>query len=230
MQKKRKINLESKRKLFFSTGLLIALGCSLVAFEWRTGQIIGQEMLLYDLKDNLLLHEEIPQEVKRKNIPPKIKREPTNDITVVDTLKTVVLFVRDTTPIDPLVFNLNLPFDTIGSYEGPIIDIDTNIAPIVEKPCTYPGGQSALMLWLQKNISYPEQAAVIHARGRVFVQFVVEVDGTISNVKTIGRVPHQSLGREAVRKVRKIPGKWTPGEMNGKPVRSYFKLPIMFSI
>ena len=230
MQKNRKINLESKRKLFFSTGLLIALGCSLVAFEWRTGQITGQDMLLYDLTENPLLHEEIPQEIKRKNIPPKIKREPTNDITVVDTLKKGVLFVQDTTQIDPFVFNPNLPIDTIGSGEGPFIEIDTNIVTIVEKPCTYPGGQSALMSWLQKNISYPEQAAAIHARGRVFVQFVVEVDGTISNVKTIGIVPHQSLGREAVRKVRKIPGKWTPGETNGKPVRSYFKLPIMFSI
>lgn len=230
MQKKSKINLDAKRKIFFSSGLLIALGLSLVAFEWRTGQIIGQEMVLYDTSYDQLIHEETPQEVKRKNIPPKIKNEPKNDITVVDTLKTAILFVEDTSLINLIVYNPLLPIDTTGSDEGPFIDIDTTIKCIVEKSCTYPGGQAVLLSWLNGHIKYPEKAIEVRAEGRVFVQFVVEKDGTISDVKTIGKVPHVSLGEEAVKKVRKIPGRWTPGETNGRAVRSYFKLPVMFSL
>ena len=113
--------------------------------------------------------------------------------------------------------------------EEPEIEIDA-IADIVEEKAEYPGGQSALLAWLNKNIEYPEIAAESNIQGRVFVQFVVEKDGSISDVKTIGKVPHKALGKEAVKKVKRIPGKWTPGKNNGKAVRSYFKLPVMFRL
>ena len=111
--------------------------------------------------------------------------------------------------------------------------VQTNVEPIadvVEEKAEYPGGQSALLAWLNKNIEYPEIAAQSNIQGRVFVQIVVEKDGSISDVKTIGKVPHKTLGKEAVKKVKRIPGKWTPGKNNGKAVRSYFKLPVMFRL
>jgi protein TonB len=114
-------------------------------------------------------------------------------------------------------------------WEEPEIEIDA-IADIVEQKAEYPGGQSALLSWLNKNIEYPEIAAESNIQGRVFVQFVVEKNGTISDVKTIGKVPHKALGKEAVKKVKRIPGKWAPGKNNGKAVRSYFKLPVMFRL
>ena len=86
------------------------------------------------------------------------------------------------------------------------------------------------LAWLNKNIAYPEIAAESNIQGRVFVQFIVELDGSISDVKTIGSVPHKSLGKEAVIKVKRIPGKWAPAKKNGQPVRSYFKLPVMFRL
>ncbi|MBL4703445.1 MAG: energy transducer TonB, partial [Flavobacteriales bacterium] len=64
----------------------------------------------------------------------------------------------------------------------------------------YPGGQKALLQWLNENIEYPGIAAESNIQGKVFIQFMVNIDGTISDVKTVGKVPHKSLGKEGVKK------------------------------
>ena len=81
---------------------------------------------------------------------------------------------------------------------------------------------------LMKNIKYPEQAMKEGIQGRVAVRFIVEKDGSISDVKPILSV-HPLLNKEAVRVVKSMP-KWTPGKQNGKPVRVRFNLPIMFKL
>ena len=93
----------------------------------------------------------------------------------------------------------------------------------VEEPASFPGGMDALMLFLMKNLVYPD----VDATGIVYVQFVVEKDGTITNVYVKkGVVP--ALDEAAVAVVKKMP-RWTPGKQRNKPVRSIFILPIQFS-
>lgn len=99
---------------------------------------------------------------------------------------------------------------------------------VVEVMPQFPGGQIAMLQYLMKNIKYPEQAMKEGIQGRVAVSFIVEKDGSISNVKPVLSV-HPLLNKEAVRVVKSMP-KWSPGKHNGKPVRVRFNLPVMFKL
>ena len=99
---------------------------------------------------------------------------------------------------------------------------------VVEVMPQYPGGQIAMLKYIMENIKYPEQAMKEGIQGRVAVRFIVEKDGSISDVKPILSV-HPLLNKEAVRVVESMP-KWTPGKQNGKPVRVRFNVPVMFKL
>lgn len=98
----------------------------------------------------------------------------------------------------------------------------------VEEQPKFPGGDAELYKWLNKNIRYPEMAAQNNIQGRVTVQFVVEKDGSVGEVKIVrGKDP--DLDKEAVRVVKSLP-KFIPGKMNGQNVRVWYTLPINFKL
>lgn len=104
-------------------------------------------------------------------------------------------------------------------------------APIVEFPdveAGFPGGPAAMMKWINDNVKYPQTSIEMNEQGRVFLSFVVEKDGSISNVK-VERGISIDLDREAKRVVRKMP-KWVPGESAGRAVRARCRLPINFQL
>ena len=100
------------------------------------------------------------------------------------------------------------------------------IFDFVEHPASFPGGPAAMNQWLAQNIRYPAEAKANNIQGRVTVQFVVELNGSISNVVVVRSVDPR-LDKEAVRVVKSMP-KWTPGMQNDRPVRSKFTLPVNF--
>jgi len=93
---------------------------------------------------------------------------------------------------------------------------------------TFPGGESAMMTWIQEHIEYPQLAVEMGEQGIVYVQFVVNKDGSIEKVK-IMRGVSDALDDEAKRVVKRMP-KWTPGEQAGKKVRVRYTLPIHFRL
>lgn len=99
---------------------------------------------------------------------------------------------------------------------------------VVEQMPTFPGGQQALMTYLGKNIKYPTIAQENGVQGRVIIQFVVERDGSITDVH-VARGVDPYLDKEAVRVVKGMP-KWLPGKQNGKSVRVKFTVPVMFKL
>ena len=99
---------------------------------------------------------------------------------------------------------------------------------VVEEMPSFPGGQEALMKYIAKEMKYPEEAVENQIQGAVFVTFVVERDGAISEVKTL-RGLGSSLDQEAIRVVKGMP-KWLPGKQNGKEVRVQYNLPIRFKL
>ncbi|HRH38254.1 MAG TPA: energy transducer TonB [Flavobacteriales bacterium] len=107
---------------------------------------------------------------------------------------------------------------------------DTSVFESCEIPIVamYPGGQEAMMEFLRKNTHYPQEAREARIEGKVYVQFIVEKDGSLSDVHSL-RTSTGSLTAEAIRVVRSMP-RWTPGMQRGKPVRSRFKLPINFTL
>ncbi|OCX50621.1 energy transducer TonB [Mucilaginibacter sp. PPCGB 2223] len=105
---------------------------------------------------------------------------------------------------------------------------DNQVFTAVEINPEYPGGEAALGKFLQKNIRYPSIAKENNIQGKVYIQFVVERDGSLTDIKVI-REPGSGTGDEAVR-VLKMSPHWKPGVQNGKPVRVQFTLPVNFSL
>ena len=97
---------------------------------------------------------------------------------------------------------------------------------VVEQMPSYPGGMGALMQYLSINIKYPKEAEEKGAQGRVITSFIVEKEGSISDVKIKNSV-HPALDAEAIRVVKNMP-KWIPGKEGGEPVRVKYTLPITF--
>lgn len=112
----------------------------------------------------------------------------------------------------------------------PKADPDENkVFTTVEQKASYPGGDAALLAWINSNIVYPPMAVEDDAQGRVIVSFVVEKDGSITDIK-VARGRHPELDKEAKRVVSKIPKKFIPAKQNGKNVRYKFNLPVTFKL
>lgn len=95
-----------------------------------------------------------------------------------------------------------------------------------EKQPSFPGGLEAMNNWLSQNVHYPSKAKAEGVQGRVLVSFIVETDGSLSNIQVVRSVD-PTLDIEAVRTIKAMP-KWSPGLMNGQAVRVKFSLPIVF--
>jgi protein TonB len=102
------------------------------------------------------------------------------------------------------------------------------IFTVVEEQPGYPGGDEARIKFLQENIKYPEEAKELGVQGKVFVTFVVEVDGSITDVRVLRGIG-AGCDEEAVRVVKSMP-RWVPGKQRGQPVRVQFNLPIKFTL
>jgi protein TonB len=105
---------------------------------------------------------------------------------------------------------------------------ETKVFDYAEQMPSYPGGQGALNEYLSKTIRYPVAAEENGIQGRVIVQFVVERDGSITDVRVVRSVD-PSLDKEAIRVVKSMP-KWIAGKQNGAPVRVKFTLPVSFRL
>ena len=111
---------------------------------------------------------------------------------------------------------------------APKPEVAPKVFDVVEEMPSFPGGQGALMQYLASNIKYPVVAQENGVQGRVIVSFVVERDGSISDVK-VARSVDPSLDREAQRVVKSMP-KWKPGKQNGSAVRVKYTVPVVFRL
>ncbi len=137
----------------------------------------------------------------------------------------------DTIPIEELIHEVSIPDEYVTIIPdvqfGEEDDMD-NIFVVVEKDPEFPGGMEALYKFLNENLQYPKQAMENNISGKVYVTFVVEKDGSISNIRVLRDIGG-GCGDEAVRIIKSMP-KWIPGEQRNKPVRVQFTLPIQFQL
>ena len=117
---------------------------------------------------------------------------------------------------------------TVNAQKTVVAEKNQQVFDVVEQMPEYPGGFQALFEYLGQNVKYPEDAEKQKIEGRVLANFVVETDGSISNVEVI-KPAFPSLDAEAVRVLSAMP-KWTPGMQSGKVVRVRFTVPINFSL
>ena len=99
---------------------------------------------------------------------------------------------------------------------------------IVEQLPEFPGGMTAFVQWLTRNLKYPEAARSQKLQGRVVLSFIVNKDGSVSQVK-VARSVNPLLDREALRVIRMMPP-WKPGIQNNEPCRTMIAVPIVFQL
>ena len=117
---------------------------------------------------------------------------------------------------------------TVSAQKTVVAEKNQQVFDVVEQMPEYPGGPGALIEYLSQNVKYPEDAKQQKIEGRVLATFVVETDGSVSNVEVV-KPAFPSLDAEAVRLLLAMP-KWTPGKQNGKVVRVKFTVPISFNL
>ena len=216
-----KADLENKKRIFLQIGLAIALLGVLVAFEWKT-----YERQLYDLGTldmDFIEEEDIPI-TRQETPPPPPPPEPSTELIIVeddveieeefsiDVEATVNTEVQEYTPV-------------VVVQEEEEIEEDV-IFTVVEDQPSYPGGEEARIRYLQENLRYPQMAREAGIQGTVFVTFVVERDGSVTDVRVLRGIGG-GCDEEAVRVVQNMP-RWNPGRQRGQPVRVQFNMPIRF--
>ena len=118
--------------------------------------------------------------------------------------------------------------EVIAQPEPPKHEEESKVFDVVEQMPSFPGGNGALLEYLATHVKYPVVAQKNGVQGRVIVSFVVERDGSITDVRVVRSVD-PSLDREAARVVSSMP-RWTPGKQNGSAVRVKYNVPVMFKL
>lgn len=109
------------------------------------------------------------------------------------------------------------------------VEDENKIFLIVEQQPEFPGGIGAMYKWIGENLKYPSEARNNGLQGKVIIQFTVEKNGSIENVKVVRDGVGGGAGDEAMRVVKKMPN-WKPGKQNGKNVRVQYTLPVTFKL
>ena len=117
---------------------------------------------------------------------------------------------------------------TVSAQKTVVAKKNQQVFDVVEKMPEYPGGQAALFEYLSKNVKYPADAEKQKIEGRVLVSFVVNTDGSITDI-SVERKAFPSLDAEAVRVISGMP-KWIPGEQKGQKVRVKYTVPLSFHL
>lgn len=219
IKKTPKADLENKKRIFLQAGLIVALVLVWMGFEYK--QYERQIIDLGVLDIEIIEEEDIPI-TRQEPPPPPPPPEPSVELVIVDDdVEIDEEFMIDT---EATVFTEVQEFTPIVVEEEEVEE--EQIFTIVEDDPEFPGGQAALMQYLQSNLRYPTMAREAGIQGTVFVTFVVERDGSITDVRVLRGVGG-GLDEEAIRVVRNMPA-WTPGRQRGQAVRVQFNLPIRF--
>ncbi|MCL2072299.1 MAG: M56 family metallopeptidase [Marinilabiliaceae bacterium] len=140
---------------------------------------------------------------------------------------------QETPETDPV--SVEVPDENLAEIETEIEqeelydeELAKDALAVVDKSPQFPGGEIALLKFIADEVKYPDEAKEKGIEGRVMVQFIVDAEGDVRNVKVMRKV-HPLLDKEAVRAINVLP-KWIPGEQNGKPVNVYYTIPINFTL
>lgn len=150
------------------------------------------------------------KDVKKEELPPKQEE------------------MKDTNPGDKTQDGEegDLPPET-GNGKDPLGEEDNTIHDIVDEDPVFMGGDEAMGKFINNNLRYPAKAEKMGIQGTVYISFLIEKDGQVSDVKVLKGIPSEDCNKEALRVVAKMP-KWKPGLYQGKPVRTRMKIPIRY--
>ena len=216
--------------IFFEIGLIIALAFLFLAFEWKVN-MKDKEDFIVTVPEELVEEEIIPitQQMLKPPPPPPPAPRLTDLIEIVDEEINLddVLEIEDVEAnvANRRVYDFSGQGNGYGDEYGDEYSDEAEVFAVVEDMPKFPGN---VQQWISKNIKYPMIAQENNIQGRVFVQFVIERDGSVTDVK-VARSVDPSLDKEAIRVVKAMP-KWTPETTHAKPVRVSYTVPINFQL
>lgn len=225
VKKYEKVDLDRQSSLFMNIGLVVALGLCLLAFEWKTyDDLSAVEYEATAVETEELI--DIPITEMPPPPPPVIQQPEIVEVPDEEEIKEEL--VNLDTEITPETV-VAPPAPPAPPAQAVVEEEETNeIFQVVENQPAPVGGYEAFYKYISKNIKYPDQARRMGVEGKVFVQFVVDKDGSITDVQVLKGIG-SGCDEEAIRVVKAAP-KWTPGKQRGRPVRVRMSVPIAFKL
>jgi protein TonB len=225
LKKSKSANLEDKRMIFLEIGFIIALALVLTAFNWKSyeKQVTfwgpGPETEIPDIL--------VPITVQKPPELPKV--EPPRAVAVINIVDNDEVIDEDfivdaeIDPMDAVPIYVSAPV-----MEEEAVPVEEEIFTVVEAMPEFPGGEAAMYKYLQDHMKYPVMAIESGISGKVYVTFVVEKDGSITDIRLLRGIGG-GCDEEAIRVVQNMPN-WTPGKQRNIPVRVQFILNVKFTL
>jgi len=226
VKKSERASLSNKRLLFVEIGFVIALGAVLFAFEWSTKE---KKTAVLDAGNQEIIEEEIiPITQETPPPPPEAPKIPilSDQIDIVD----------DDIKIEDNILNLeddsNLGveiMDYVEQVQEEVVEEEAIPFQLVEEKPSFNGGDAnEFSKWVNQRLVYPEIAKENGVQGKVMINFTVNADGSVTNVKVVRGVD-PSIDKEAVRVVASSP-KWKPGKQRDRAVKVTYTFPVIFQL
>ena len=226
VKKSPKADLNNKKLLFVEIGLVLSLLITIFAFEYKTQE--KKESVFAQENTELIEEEIIPITQETPPPPPETPKIPilSDQIDIVD----------DNIKVDDNILNLeddaNLGveiMDYVEEVQEEVVEEEAiPFALVEEKPQFQGGDANTFSTWVSQHLEYPEIAKENGVSGRVMVQFTVNPNGSVSDVKVLRGVD-PSLDKEAVRVIQSSP-KWTPGKQRDRAVKVTYQFPVIFQL
>lgn len=226
IKKTPKANLENRRLLFVEIGLVVALllvwGAFSIGSREKTVATLAQDTQVVEVEDMVPITQETPPP------PPEAPKIPvfSDEIDIVDD----DIKVEDN--FTSLEDNANLGveiMDYVEEVQEEVVEEEAIPFQLVEEKPSFQGGDAnTFSKWVNSKLVYPEIAKENGVQGRVTLQFTVEKDGSVTNVKVLRGVD-ASLDKEAVRVVQSSP-KWKPGKQRDRAVKVTYTFPVIFQL
>ncbi|MEQ8546892.1 MAG: energy transducer TonB [Cyclobacteriaceae bacterium] len=221
LKKNPKADLAKKSGLFMNIGLCASLALCILAFEWRTyegGDLVDLGQVEDDFEDIM----EIPPTEQPPPPPPKVQLPEIIEVPDEEEIEEEIeveldVEVTEETVIEDIVFE-----------EAPAEEVVDEVFTIVEDQPEFPGGMAAFYKYVGDNMKYPSTARRMGIEGRVYVQFVVDKVGNVTEVKAVKGIG-AGCDEEAERVLRQSP-KFKPGKQRGRAVKVRMVLPIIFRL
>ncbi len=220
-KKNPKVDLEKKSGLLMNIGFTVSLLCVILAFEWRTyddSGLVDLGQITDDFEDIM----EIPPTEQPPPPPPKIQLPEIIEVPDEEEIEEEIEVILDVEVTEETVIE-DIVFEEVVEEE----EVD-EVFTIVEDQPEFPGGIAAFYKFVGDNMDYPSQARRMGIEGRVYVQFVVDKDGTVTEVKAVKGIG-AGCDEEAERVLRQSP-KFKPGKQRGRSVKVRMVLPIIFKL
>ncbi|HWA34570.1 MAG TPA: TonB family protein [Cyclobacteriaceae bacterium] len=220
-KKTEKADLTKKTGFFFSIGLFITMILVVMAFEWKEADE-GVMDLTGKRTDTFEETLEVPPTEQPPPPAPVIQQPQVVEVPDEEEIK------------EDIKVNLDVEVTEEAKVEQIVVQAEEpkeetdEIFTVVEESAAPKGGMAAFYKYVGEKIKYPAQARRMGIEGRVFVEFVINKDGSLSDVKAIKGIG-AGCDEEAVRIIQSAPP-WTPGKQRGKPVKQRYTLPIIFKL